>query len=140
MCERKDTGKGGSDRKNDQIQRGKSEECELRIEVTKKELMCDTDWGSERHQERDIKGMLSTPISPQRVRRVQSSDKGHCSVFSFRPNIIHPTDMPKTPEQCQTAYQATKNKPSVILRCCNRHSQLKHSNITVITTFIFNQH
>lgn len=41
-----------------------------------------------RHKEREKKGMLSTPISPQRLRRVQSADTGQHSVLSFSPNII----------------------------------------------------
>lgn len=32
--------------------------------------------------------MLSTPISPQILRRVQNADTGQRSVFSFNPNII----------------------------------------------------
>lgn len=70
--------------------------------------------------------MLSTPISPQRVRRVQSADTGQRSVFSFSPNIIHPSDMPKTPEHSQTARQATKTNPRcwIVKRCSLRPDRL----------------
>lgn len=96
-----------------------------------REVKGEGDWGkwvklierardTHRHKEKEKKGMLSTPISPQRVTRVQSADTGQRSVFSFSPNIIHPTDMPKTPEHSQTARQATKtNSQRWILKCCN---------------------
>lgn len=82
-------------------------------------------WGLiEKHtqtkREGEKKGILSTPISPLSVRRVQSADTGQRSVYSFSPNIIHPIDMPKTPEQSQTAHQGTKtNSHSWILTCCS---------------------
>lgn len=99
-------------------------ESEFMRELIEKVYVAEFGVDRETHTDtrREKKRMLSTPISPQRVRRVQSADTGQRSVFSFSPNIIHPTDMPKTPEQSQTARQATETNPQCwILKCCTPH-------------------